>query len=195
MDRNSEIVNAASQRRNLTPRYRFASAFRFAALVTLLGFSAGSAFSQTPDPDDPYPPPPKVISNDEKSKLEATNDVKRRTIIALELMEARMLKAEEFHDRQELEAMFLELGAFHGLIAHTFAFLEKSDKDSGRVLNNFKRLEIGLRKFTPRLEVIRRDLPVQYEFYPRVLVRYIREARTRAIEPLFGDSVVPGSKP
>jgi hypothetical protein len=69
----------------------------------------------------------------------------------------------------------------------TVAFLEKSDKNKGKVLNNFKRLELGLRGFAPRLEVIRRNLPLRYEYYVRVLLKYLREARTRSVEPLFDD--------
>ena len=51
--------------------------------------------------------------------------------------------------------------------------------------------EIGLREFPPRLEAIRRDLPLEYEDYVRRLIRYLRQARTIATEPLFGDTVLP----
>jgi hypothetical protein len=79
---------------------------------------------------------------------------------------------------------------------NTLDFLNKSDKDSGRVLDNFKRFEIGLRGFTPRLELIRRDLPIRYEFYVRNLIKNLRAARARAIEPLFDtDAVLPANKP
>ncbi|MEK7855704.1 MAG: hypothetical protein AAB288_06415, partial [Acidobacteriota bacterium] len=61
----------------------------------------------------------------------------------------------------------------------------------GKVLNNFKRLEIGLRQFRPRLELIRRGIPSEYEPYLRSLIQYVRDARAKAVEPLFGDSVVP----
>lgn len=175
---------------------RFATSLRPAVsiLAIIVGVFAGAASAQQ-DVDDTYPPPPKVMSDQEKSQLEAADSVKKRTKLALEMMDARMTKAEAFHDSKKLDAMFVELGAFHALIDHTFAYLDKSDNDSNKVLNNFKRLEIGLRRFMPRLEVIRRDLPVRYEFYPRLLVRYIRETRSRAIEPLFSDTVVPNSKP
>jgi hypothetical protein len=47
-----------------------------------------------------------------------------------------------------------------------------------------------LRSYTPRLELIRRDLPIKYEYYVRVLIKVLREARARAIDPLFDDTVL-----
>jgi hypothetical protein len=109
-------------------------------------------------------------------------------------MSARLVQAEQFSGRAQYAELYAELGAFHGLMDDTLAFLEKSDNDKDKVLNNFKRLEIGLRSFSPRLEVIRRDLPLRYEYYVRVLLKYLREARTRAVEPLFDDAVVKPKK-
>ena len=86
--------------------------------------------------------------------------------------------------------MFDELGGFHALVDKTLDFLDHNDTGGGKVLNNFKRMEMSLRAFLPRLELIRRDLPEKYEFYVRDLAKYVRKARARAIEPLFGDTVV-----
>jgi hypothetical protein len=91
--------------------------------------------------------------------------------------------------------MFVELGGFHGLMDNMLAFLSNSDRDSNKVLNNFKRFEIGLRGFRTRLEMIRHELPIRYDQYVRNLVRNIRAARARAIEPLFDDTVLPDKKP
>ena len=145
--------------------------------------------------DDVAPPPLRSISPDEKNKLSAENDVKRRTKLGLELMEARLKQAETLDAAANHDQMFIELGGFHGLMDNMLEFLTKSDKDDGKVLNNFKRFEIGLRSFTPRLELIRRDLPIKYEQYVRSLIKNLRAARTKAIEPLFDDSVVPSKKP
>lgn len=145
--------------------------------------------------DDIAPPPLRLLSPDEKTKLAGETEVKRRTKLTLELMEARLLRSEALGDSQDYDQMFVELGGFHGLMDNMLEFLNKSDKDSGRVLNNFKKFEIGLRIFTPRLEVIRRDLPVKYEQYLRILIKNIRAARAKAIEPLFDDTVLPAKKP
>ena len=166
----------------------------FSALVLLLGISI-VAFGQPPTDDDLAPPPLKLLSQDERSRLVAETEVKRRTKLALELMEARMKQAERLHTSENYDEMFLQLGAFHGLMDNMLDFLNKSDKDSGKVLNNFKRFEIGLRGFTPRLQMIHQDVPTRYEQYVRNLLKNLRMARARAIEPLFDDTVVPDKKP
>jgi hypothetical protein len=89
--------------------------------------------------------------------------------------------------------MFRELGGFHALMDDALEFLGGNQKMTGKVLNNFKRFEIGLRRFTPRLELIRRNLPVSHEFYLRSLLKQLRDARTKATEPLFGDSILPNN--
>ena len=166
----------------------------FSALVLLLGISI-VAFGQPPTDDDLAPPPLKLLSQDERSRLVAETEVKRRTKLALELMEARLKQAERLHTSENYDEMFVQLGAFHGLMDNMLDFLNKSDKDSGKVLNNFKRFEIGLRGFTPRLQMIHQDVPTRYEQYVRNLLKNLRMARARAIEPLFDDTVVPDKKP
>ena len=64
-----------------------------------------------------------------------------------------------------------------------------------KVLDNYKRLEISLRSYMSRVEVIHRDLPVKYEEYVRGLMKYLRIARTKALDPQFSDTVLPGVKP
>ncbi|MCY7375227.1 MAG: hypothetical protein LH472_04560 [Pyrinomonadaceae bacterium] len=145
------------------------------------------------NPQEEVPPPLKLLSKEEKSALEAQTDVKKRTILTLELMEARLVKAETGKTKEEFREMFNELGGFHALMDNTLNFLNRNNANSGKVLNNFKRIELSLRKYINRLELIRRDLPLEYEPYVRRLVKYVREARTKAVEPLFGETVLPNN--
>jgi hypothetical protein len=140
------------------------------------------------------PPPLKILSRTEKSQLESAGDVKQHTKLALELMETRLLNAEGYSAKEDYREMFNELGSFHALVDNTLNFLNTKDTDNGKVLNNFKRIELSLRKYITRLELIRRNLPIKYELYVRNLVKFVREARTKAVEPLFGDTVVPEKK-
>jgi hypothetical protein len=173
--------------------FRAASFYRFLPLAFCLLFST-NVFAQV-QLEDMEPPPLKLLSKAESSQLEAVVEIKPRTKLALELMEARLVKAENFGAREEYREMFGELGGFHALVDNTLDFLKAQDTDSSKVLNNFKRIELSLRKYITRLELIRRDLPIRYELYVRRLVRYIRDARTKAVEPLFDDTVVPENKP
>lgn len=176
--------------------FRFAACFKLLPVVFLLSaFLLSPVLAQNEPPDDMAPPPVRNVSQGERSQLEAEIEVKKRTKLALELMDIRLKKAEDFNSREEFTQMFLELGSFHGLVDNTLVFLTQVSRgDSGKVLNNFKRLEIGLRTFIPRMEIIRRELPARYEFYVRILTKYLRDARSKAIEPLFGDTVVPNRK-
>ncbi|MGI8639342.1 MAG: hypothetical protein ACR2MG_05245 [Pyrinomonadaceae bacterium] len=159
-------------------------------LFTFAFYLTAPVFAQTEESPDNAPPPLKVISKEEKSALAAETNVKKYTILALEFMNARLAKAENLNTQQQYKEMYSELGGFHSLIDNTLNYLNRHDTDSNKVLNNFKRLEMSLRKFTPRLELIRRDLPLKYELYVRKLIIHLRQARSKAVEPLFDNSVV-----
>src|SRR6478672_6742931 len=103
--------------------------FGFLSILLLLTIvPAISTRAQHAEPGD-IPPPAKVISKAEQAQLDAQSDVKKRTKLALDLMNARLTKAESLHDNHDLDAMFVELGVFHALVDHTLEFLNKSDKD------------------------------------------------------------------
>ncbi len=169
--------------------------FTFAFLLLPFAFCVNT-FAQTEQSEDTdYPPPLKIISKPEKSLLDAdTTDVSSRTKLSLDLMENRLKKAEDFFAKQSYAETLDQLGGFNALMDDTLDFLNKNDNGRNKVLNNYKRLEITLRKFVPRIELIRRDLPTKYEFYVRNLIKNVREARSKAVEPLFGDSVVPNNR-
>ncbi|HEY0658535.1 MAG TPA: hypothetical protein VGD05_08675 [Pyrinomonadaceae bacterium] len=138
------------------------------------------------------PPPLKIISKSEKKLLEETPDVKKRTILALQLMESKLKVIEELDNQNEFAKMYEELGGFHALMDYTLNFLYLSNGNR-KNLSNLKRYEMGLRVFPPRIEVIRRELPVKYEPYLRELLKVIRDTRSKAIEPFFGNTVVPNA--
>jgi hypothetical protein len=168
---------------------------RIGAFFLLAVFSFLTTVQAQEELQDIAPPPLKILSKTERSQLEALSDPKQYTKLALELMEARLLNAEGYSSKEEYREMFTELGGFHALVDNTLDFLNSKNNDSGKILNNFKRIELSLRKYITRLELIRRDLPIKYEFYVRSLVKFLREARTKAVEPLFGDTVVPDNNP
>ncbi len=163
-------------------------------ILYLLSFSL--SVSAQDDPLEVAPPPLKIFSKDERARLDGKPDLKDRTRLALDLMDLRLDAAEKFAAGHEFESMFRELGGFHALMDESLEFLDRRDTGrNGRVLDNFKRIEIGLRMFSPRIETIRRELPLRYDDYVRKLMKYVRDARTRATEPLFGNTVVPNRKP
>jgi hypothetical protein len=170
--------------------------FTAMALVTLLLGAFSASANGQPEIQEIAPPPLKIVSKEELGQLDALTDVKKRTRTALELMSARLTAAETLIEQDQLDDMYKQLGGFHGLMDNTLAFLDKSDSNSRKVLNNYKRFEMGLREFRPRLELIRRSIPLSHELYVRNLINYLRDARSKAIEPFFSNTVVPTrSKP
>jgi len=142
-------------------------------------------------PDNIAPPPVKAISKDEKTALADVNDVKSRTKLSLDLMEVRLKKAEELNGEQSFSAMLSELGGFQALMDDALKFLNRNDNGRGKVMDTFKRFEMALRAFTPRLEMIRREMPDRYEYHVRRLLIFLRDTRSKAVEPLFSSTVVP----
>lgn len=153
-------------------------------------FSVPAAAAAQYDPSETAPPPVKVVSKDEKARLNAAKDVKERTKLALEMMSSRLASAEQSLGYKDFDNVFRELGCFQGLLDDQLEYMIRTDNDSGRALDNFKRLELGLRGFVPRIETIRRSLPLRYEPFVRGVGKYVRDARSKALEPLFSDSVV-----
>lgn len=141
------------------------------------------------------PPPLSVISRAEQEQLDRAKDVGDRTKLALKLMDQRAVGAESAFSSENFDGMFLELGAFHAIMEDHLEYLHQRNKNRGKVLDNFKRFEIGLRKFMPRLETMRREIPLRYEDYVRRLIIRIRDARAKATEPLFGETVIPPKQP
>ena len=174
----------------------YSSAFTFFILpfAASLLFCAGvQAQEEENIPQNLAPPAVKIISKEEKSALAGVSDVKDRTKLALDLMEARLKKAEELNTQESFGALLTELGSFQALMDDALKFLNRNDDGRGKVMSTFKRFEMALRAFTPRLELIRRDLPENYEYHVRKLLRTVRDTRAKAVEPFFSSTVVPGS--
>lgn len=157
-------------------------------LMTLLLIAPAAA--QTDEPPNAAPPPVKFLSKDEKAALDAEKDLKKRTRLAIDFMEVRLKNAEGLFAANSFSPMFKELGHFHALMDLTLMHLNRANAGDGKSFDTFKRFEMALRAFTPRIETIRRELPESYEYYVRGLLRNVRETRAKAVEPLFGDSVV-----
>ena len=142
-------------------------------------------------PSDVAPPPLRLISRDERNLLDAETNHKKRTQLSLDLMEARLKNAEGLLAQSKFQDTINELGSFQALMETTLKHLEKNDNGGSKADYNFKRFEIGLRKTINRLELVRRELPFKYGYYVQKLQKFVREARAKAIEPLFGSTVLP----
>lgn len=154
-------------------------------------FSFRPASAQSDKPADLVPPPLSILTKAEKNQLDEEENIKKRTQLAIELMESRLSKASEYSSKNQYRESLDELGGFQAILRNAFRFLKRNDNGSKKVLNNFKRFEINLRQFIPRLELIRREMPIRYAYHVQTLMKHVRETRSMAVEPLFDDSVLP----
>jgi hypothetical protein len=139
------------------------------------------------------PPPVAVVPKPDRERLDAKADPKDRGKLALEMMNERLTSASKQLEGENYNGVFRELGVFHGLLITTIDFLVRRS-ESGKGLDNLKKFEMTLRTFMPRVETIRRELPSQFEGYLDKLEKAIRDARSKATEPMFSNNVVPNAK-
>jgi DNA repair ATPase RecN len=165
--------------------------FSGALALVLISLFVTPASAQVQLPENIAPPPVRVLSKEEKKALEALTDHKARTKLTLDLMEARLRKAEELGVAESYAEAVKELAGFQALMNNAMQFLQRNNDGRGSILNTFKRFELALRGFSPRIETIRREAPERFEYHVREILRGLRDARSSAVEPLFGNTVLP----
>jgi hypothetical protein len=167
-----------------------AAYLRSIAICAVAVFLSSLSVAAQDGTDNSAPPPLKLISRSEREQLASKPQVKDHTNLALQLMNARLKAAEKHLTDENFSLLYAELGGFHGIMDNTLDFLIRSGPSDGKVLNSLKKYEIGLRGFVPRLEIIRRELPSNFEPYLKTLIRSLGETREKAIEPFFGNTVI-----
>lgn len=135
------------------------------------------------------PPPMKFVPHSERTQLSTARDAKARLRASLELANARLLRAEELTATQRYEAAANELGVYHGLMEDALCFIGEL-KDIKKMRDTFKRLELGLRSHSLRLEAIRRSTPAEHSVNIKVICECALKVRTQALNAFYGDTVV-----
>lgn len=171
-------------------RFKIQQFFVLSSFCLILLVSLSIRAQDDEMPKDVVPPSPKVLSEGEKSRLDSQSDAKKRTELAMEFMEARLKRAETAATEEKFRVVLDELAGYHALLDDTMNYLSKQNSKEKKVVNSYKNLELMLRKQTPRIEVARRALPFKYAWHVQKLIKAVREARSKAIEPLFGNTVI-----
>lgn len=140
----------------------------------------------------PAPPPMKFVPREDRAQLSAARDTKARTRVSIELAESHLRRAEELSARQRYDAATTELGNYQGLIEDALHFLDTADQNKGKIRDYYKRIELALRTYAPRLESIRRITPAEYAVNVKAVIDYTRDARVEALNSFYGDTVVRG---
>lgn len=170
-------------------KLQLAKNFKFPFLILFITMAFGvSADAQENLLTDIVPPPLPIVSKGEGDQLNLQTDTKKRTELSLTLMQSRLVKAETFSNEKRYKESLDELGGFQAIMSDAMVYLNKHNSGSGKVLSSFKRFEITLRGFVPRLEVVRRLMPEKFAYHVGQLMKSVRKARSNAVEPLFDDS-------
>lgn len=142
----------------------------------------------------PAPPPMKFVPRSERTQLQNVSDAKAHTRAAIELAEARLLRAEQLTSSQQFDEASAELGIYQGLIEDALRFLHEATNGKGnKMRDTYKRLELAIRAHCTRLEAIRRVTPSEYAINVKAICEYARVARDAAINSFYGDDVIKDS--
>ncbi|HEV3469037.1 MAG TPA: hypothetical protein VG148_06930 [Pyrinomonadaceae bacterium] len=177
---------------------RSPAAARALVFAALLACACAEAAGQSPTPsprparEDAAPPPMRYLPEETREKLKAeARDLKDRTKLSIELAEARLASAAAYAAADRFEAATLELGVYEAIVKDAIAFLKATGKNSNKIRDLFKRVEIALRSHVPRLETLRRGLPSQHAVHAQATLDFVRDARTEALEAFFDDTIIP----
>jgi hypothetical protein len=142
------------------------------------------------------PPPAKVISKEERARIETAKDDKARLKTTLELAETHLTQAEANTKHEEFEPASSALGKYQALIQNALDSIAKLPGDSNKTRDLYKRLELTLRAHGPRLITIRRSTPLEYAVWIKELEEFTRKGRTDALNSFYGTTVIkePQSK-
>lgn len=175
-------------RRHTENRRRLLSAI---CLTLLILASAATARAQdTQDAQETAPPPMKFVSRAERDQLAAAHDAKARTRTSLDLAESHLRRAEEFSGARQYDEAATEFGNYQGIIEDALRYLKDTHNDSGKTRDLYRKIELTLRAHGPRIEMIRRTTPYEYAVHVKETAKFTRDARARALEAFYGDTVL-----
>jgi uncharacterized protein YicC (UPF0701 family) len=184
------VFTLARNPKPITTQFRVAG-FSCALLFVL---RCSSLVAAQEIPDDFAPPPSKIISKEERKQLEAERDIKKHLLLSVGFLERHTARAEILTSDNSFDEALAELGTFEAILNEALHTLSKGNRDSGKVQNSGKMIEAALRRFSARIELMRRKMPSAYAYHVQKLIKVIRDARTKAIEPLWGEVVLPKTR-
>jgi hypothetical protein len=136
------------------------------------------------------PPPAKLITKEDRGRVDAAKDEKARLRITIEIAEAHLADAETRSAGEDFDAAAASLGKYHALIEDALSFLGAMTRDQNRTRDLYKKLELALRAHGPRLTAIRRITPLEYAVWVKQLEEFARKGRTEALNSFYGTTVL-----
>lgn len=158
------------------------------ALVCATCLAAG-AHAQVVTPTDSAPPR-KYVPDALKTQLSASKNIKERVKLTLALTEERLNAAASHTAAERYIEAGGEFGIYQGLVDDVLLFLQRANPEPRKLRDQYKRVELTLRAHVSRLETMRRMTPSDEAVHIRNCIEFVREARARALESFFDDSIL-----
>ena len=135
------------------------------------------------------PPPLRIISREERAKLDSESDPKSRLRETLAFADAHLAKAQEHTAQHDYDGAAKELGNYGALLDDALAFLRPMSRERNKTRDLYKRLELALRAHGPRLTALRRTTPLEYAVWIKEVEDFARKGRTEALNSFYGHTV------
>lgn len=159
------------------------------ALLFCAACFAGATRAQEVAPHDSAPPK-KYIPDETRARLDSVKNVKDRVKLALQLADERILDAAAHTEAERYAEAGNQLGIYEAIINDTILVIHRAGRKNDKMRDTFKRVELALRTHVPRLESLRRVTPSDEAIHIRSCIEFVRDARTRALESFYDDTVL-----
>jgi hypothetical protein len=161
-------------------------------LFAVLFISINEIFAQQLVNLDKAPPPVLSMTDAERARILESRDIKERFRITMELAANRLAHAEALSQSEKFSEATDELGAYQAIIDDLVNALKPTatKKPDNKSRELFRKLEINLRKDSQRIEAIRRVTPMDYSDYIKLILSFVSNARTDALNAFFGQQVL-----
>jgi hypothetical protein len=169
---------------------------KISALCCLLVILGSAVHAQEPLPQPSptpltAPPPIKVISKEERVRIDQTDgDSKARIRTTMDLAAARLTRAEQLAKQGSYDDALTEVGSYEALVQDSLDFVAGLKRDSNKTRDLCKRIELALRTHGPRLTTMRRETPLEFAVWIKKSEDFARAARTEVLNTFYGHTVV-----
>ncbi len=135
-------------------------------------------------------PPRKFVPDSDRAKLAAVYKTKDRVKLSLQLAESRLQLANSHTEASRYIEAGNELGIYQALVEDLLIYVHQNAGSKNKMRDTFKHIELALRSHVPRLETLRRVTPSEDAVHVRTCIVFVRDARTRALEAFYDDTVL-----
>ncbi len=160
-------------------------------ILLLVALSVPALDGQDPhSQEQPAPPPLRIITRFDRSRINESKDAKARIKTTIELAENHLTNVETQTAQHEYDNAAAEAGMYWALVDDAFSFMKTIGSDGNARRDLYKRLELSLRAHGPRLSIVRRDTPAAYAVWIKQIEDIARDGRTQALNSFYGHTVI-----